>query len=107
MRVRQADKEVLKTLFVKLDNMIRLLYSQGKVPWSSYAYVPVTSIYNMDEVATNCHNHQKKTIALKLLLGILFQECSAGDKKMPMHITLASTSCATNKFISLYLLSFL
>ena len=100
-RVRQADEEVLKTLFVKLDNMIRLLHSQGKVPWSSYADVPAASIYNMDEVATNCHNHRKKTIALKSLLGRLFQECNAGDNKMPMHITLAITSCATGKFILL------
>ena len=43
-RVRQADKEVLQALFVKLDNMVQMLHSQGKVPWKSYADVPAESI---------------------------------------------------------------
>ena len=97
-RVRQADEDVMQSLFVKLDNMVKLLHTQGKVLWKSFADVPAASIYNMDEVATNCHHHRKKMIATKTLLGRLFQECGSGDNKMPIHITLAITSCATGKY---------
>ena len=96
-RVRQADSDVMMALFVKLDDMVRLLYSQGKVPWKSFAKVPAKNIYNMDKVATNCHDHRKKMIAWKSLSGRLFQECCSGDNKMPRHITLAITSCADGK----------
>ena len=90
---------MLQPLFVKLDNMVCMLHSQGKAPWKSYAEVPAESISNMDKVTMNAHNQQKKVIAAQTLLGPLFQECSSGDNKMPFHISLVVTSNATGTLI--------
>ena len=97
-RVRQADTDVRNALFVKLENFIKLLHSQGKIPWKTFADIPPEYIYNMDEVATNTHDHRKRVIACKLDLGRLFQEVVGGDSKMPFHITICITSRADGKF---------
>ena len=97
-RVRQADTDVRDALFVKLENFIKFLYQQGKIPWKSFSEIPPEYIYNMDEVATNTHDHRKKVIACKLDLGRLYQEVIGGDSKMPFHITVCITSRADGKF---------
>ena len=91
-RVRQADENVMEGLFVKVNNYIKLLHSEKKVPWESASDIPPECMSNMDEIATNAHNHRKKLIADRLRLGRLFQEANAGDNKMPMHISLCITS---------------
>ena len=97
-RARQADETVLEALFVKVDNYIKILHSQGKVPWKSASKIPLSSQSNMDEIATNAHSHHKKIIADKLHLGRFFQEVNAGDNKIPMHISLCIMSQASGKF---------
>ena len=100
-RVRQADQDVRNAMFVKLDNMIKLLHNQGKVPWSSLAEVPGDCLSNMDKLAVNAHSHRKKVIApVSSYLdekGRLYQETSSGDSKMPFHITIALTTTANGK----------
>ena len=96
-RARQAKVDVRDALFVKIDNFIKMLHSQGKVPWKSFADVPAHCINNMDEIATNAHDHRKKIIAIKNHLGRLYQEVNAGDNKMPFHITVCITSKGTGK----------
>ena len=96
-RVRQADVNVRNALFVKLESFIKLLCSQGKIPWQSFADIPAHCMSNMDEIATNAHDHRKKVIADKLRLGRLFQEVNSGDNKMPFHITVCITSTPTGK----------
>ena len=91
-RIRQADEAVMQALFVKVDCYVKILNNQGNIPWRSASDVPPDCISNMDEIATNAHNHQKKVIADKLHLGRLFQEVNAGNNKMPMHISLCITS---------------
>ena len=54
-RVRQANKNVRDSVFVKMDNYIKLLYSMGKVPLSSFDNIPKENIYNMDQLATNIY----------------------------------------------------
>ena len=91
-RARQADESVMEALFVKLENYVKILHNQGKVPWASASDIPAKNQSNMDEIATNSHSHRKKIIADKLRLGRLFQEANAGDSKMPMHISMCITS---------------
>ena len=57
-RVRQADENVRDSVFIKMDNYIKLLYSMGKVPWKSFDEVPPQYIYNMDELATDSTDHR-------------------------------------------------
>ena len=101
-RVRQADEDVKMAMFVKLDHMIKLLHSQGKVPWKSFGEVPPECLYNMDELAVNAHNHRHRIIAPVSDYfegGRLYQETGAGDNKMPFHVTIALTTCAKGKFL--------
>ena len=97
-RVRQADSDVRDAMFVKLESFVKLLHGQGKIPWKSFADIPAKNISNMDEVATNTHDHRKKVIACKLDLGRMFQEVLGGDSKMPFHITICVTTRADGKF---------
>ena len=97
-RFRQADVDVRNALFVKLENFIKLLYNQGKIPWKSVSEIPLHCMSNMDKIATNAHDHRKKVIADKLRLGRLFQEVNSGDNKMPFHITVCITSTPSGKF---------
>ena len=97
-RVIQADEAVLEALFVKVDNYIKILHSQGKVPWKNASKIPSSSQSNMDKIATNAHSHCKKIIADKLHCGRIFQEVNAGDNKMPMHILLCITIQPSGKF---------
>ena len=85
-------------MFVRLENMVKLLYSQGKIKWQSFAEIPPENMSNMDEVATNLHDHRKRLIASILHLGRLYQEVNGGDSKMPFHITVALTSKPNGKF---------
>ena len=101
-RVRQATKDVRNALFVKLDNYVKMLHSQGKVPWESAHDVPPEDWNNMDEIATNAHDHRRKIIAAKNRLGRLFQEVNAGDNKMPFHITLCIVTKASGKLNLFY-----
>ena len=39
-RVRQADENVMEGLFVKVNNYIKLLHSEKKVPWESASDIP-------------------------------------------------------------------
>ena len=98
-RVRQADADVRNALFVKLDNFVRLLHSQGKVPWKSFAEVPGDCMANMDKIATNAHDHRKKLIAARSRLGRLFQEVNSGDNKMPFHISICITTTPNGKLV--------
>ena len=82
----------MEALFVKLENYVKILHNQGKVPWASASDILAKNQSNMDEIATNFHSHCKKMIADKLCLGRLFQEANAGDSKMPMHISMCITS---------------
>ena len=91
-RVRQADEDVRDALFVRVDSYVKMLHSQGKVPWKSAAEVPADRWNNMDEIATNAHDHRKKVIAAKQHLGRLYQEVNSGDNKMPFHITVCIIS---------------
>ena len=89
-------------MFVRLESFIKLLYSQGKVKWPSFKDIPAENVSNMDELAVNAHDHRHKIIApvsdvlaaegIGLRKGRMYQETSAGDNKMPMHVTLALTS---------------
>ena len=80
-------------MFIKLDNMIKLLHKQGKVPWSSLAEVPADCLSNMDKLVMNAYNHRKKVIVPVISYldekGCLYQETGSGDNKMPFHITIA------------------
>ena len=67
-RVRQADKDVRNAMFVKLDNYIKILHMQGKVPWKSWSKVPPECMSNMDELAMNTHGHCKKDHRTGVLL---------------------------------------
>ena len=109
-RVRQANTDVRNAMFVRLENFVKLLHSQGKIEWSSFKDIPATNISNMDELAVNAHDHRHKIIApVSVLLaeglnsrsGRIYQETSAGDNKMPMHVTLALTSQPNGKFYRL------
>ena len=101
-RVRQATTDVRNAMFVRLESFIKLLYSQGKVKWPSFKDIPAENVSNMDELAVNAHDHRRKIIApvsdvlaaegIGLRKGRMYQETSAGDNKMPMHVTLALTS---------------
>ena len=106
-RVRQADVDVKMAMFVKLDSMIKLLHSQGNVPWKSFGEVPPECLYNMDELAVNAHNHRHRIIApvSDYFEGRrLYQETGAGDNKIPFHVTIALTTCAKGKFMLLELI---
>ena len=98
-RVRQADKDVRNAMFVKLDNYIKILYLQGKVPWKSWSEVPPECMSNMDELAVNAHGYRKKIIApvAHFNSGRTYQETSCGDSKMPFHITVCLTTTAKGK----------
>ena len=105
-RVRQADRDVRNAMFVKLDNMIKLLHKQGKILWLCLADVPADCLSNMDELAVNAHDHRKKVIApVSSYLdekGRLYQETGSGDNKMPFHIKIALTTTANGKLNCIY-----
>ena len=96
-QVWQADQDVRNAMFVKLDNMIKLLHKQGKILWSCLADVPADCLSNMDELAVNAHDHRKKVIApVSSYLdekGRLYQETGSGDNK---------TTTANGKFNCIY-----
>ena len=71
--VWQADQNVMEGFFVKINNYIKLLYSEKKVPWECASNIPPECMSNMDDIAMNAHNHFKKPIANKLHLVRLFQ----------------------------------
>ena len=98
-RVSQADEDVMHALFVKFDNYIKILHSENKVEWKDASTIPPDCISNMDEIATNAHNHRKKLIADKLHYGRLFQEVNAGDNKIPFHISMCITSKPKGKLL--------
>ena len=93
-RAWQADESVMEALFAKLENYVKTLHNQGKVPWASASDIPAKNQSNMDKIATNSHSHCIKLIADKLCLGRLFQEANSGDSKMSMHISMCITSKA-------------
>ena len=99
-RVRQATEDVRNAMFVRLDNYVKILHDSGKVPWKSWDEVSCRDMSNMDEVATNCHDHRKKIIGDQTHLGRIFQVMQHGDSKMPFHITLCITSNPQGKYIN-------
>ena len=50
-------------MFVKLENCIKFLHAQGKIPWAFFVDVPAKNMSNMDKLAVNAHDHRKKVIA--------------------------------------------
>ena len=91
-RVRQATEDVRNAMYTKLDNYIKILHAEGKVRWKCFEDIPPLNMSNMDEVATNTHDHRKKVVGDNAHLGRLFQLMHCGDGKMPFHITLCITS---------------
>ena len=89
---KKGDESVMEAIFVKLENYVKILHNQGKVPWASASDIPAKNQSNMDKIATNSRSHRKKMIAVKLRLGRLLQEANGGDIKMPMHISMCITS---------------
>ena len=49
----------------------------------------------MDEVATNTYDHRWKVLGMVSDMDRVFQTTPGGDGRMPFHITLALTSCAS------------
>ena len=94
-QIRQADQEVRHCEFVKLKLYTHFLYSMGKIPWKTYQEIPKKYLYNMDEVATNTYDHRWKVLGMVSDMGRVFQITPGGDGRMPFHITLALTSCAS------------
>ena len=61
-RVCQADPDVRNSMFVKLENYIKFLHAQGKIPWASFVDAPAKKMSNMDKLVVNAHDHRKKVI---------------------------------------------
>ena len=66
-QVRAADKEVRDSVFLKIDNCIKLLKSMEKVKCENYTARPKANLYNMDEMTTENSNTAKKSLDPKLL----------------------------------------
>ena len=49
----------------------------------------------MDEVATNTYDHRRKVLGMVSGMGRVFKITPGGDGRMPFHVTLALTSCAS------------
>ena len=91
-RVRQATEDLCNAMYTKLDNYIKILHAEGRVPWKCFEDVPPLNMSNMDEVATNTHDHRNKVVGDNTHLGRLFQLMQCRDGKIPFHITLCITS---------------
>ena len=58
--VRQVHTGVKNSMLVKIESIITLLHSQGKIPWSSFEDILPENIFNMDKVTTNLYDQCKK-----------------------------------------------
>ena len=65
--------DVRNYMFVRLENMIKLLFSQGKMKWRAFSDIAPENMSNIDKAATNLHNQQKRLIASVLHIGWLYQ----------------------------------
>jgi hypothetical protein len=62
VRADQADDELRRIYFTKLQNFIRTLNKFGKVPWKKYEDIPSEAIHNYDELSSETHKRRKKTV---------------------------------------------
>jgi len=61
-RARQANSDTRDAMFYKLNSYIQMLYSSGKIPWSTYDKIPSDSIFNMDELGNDTTKHRNKIL---------------------------------------------
>ena len=61
----QANSNTQDAMFYKLNSYIQMLYSLGKIPWSTYKKNPSDSIFNMDELGNDTTKHRNKILQNK------------------------------------------
>ena len=89
--VSQATKDVHDAMYTKLDNYIKILHAEGRVPWKFFEDILPLNMSNTDKVATNTHDHRKIVVGDNTHSGRLFQLMQCGDGKIQFHITLCIT----------------